>query len=225
MKTWDYYGQLDPYYGVLSDEQFRHARMDDVARDQFFRSGEASIEQLIPTIERALGPIRRGAALDYGCGVGRLTRALASRFEHVHAVDISEHMLQEARRNLSAHQNVEFERADAMADSRVDLIVSKIVFQHILPKTGLLTLGRLASRLADGGGAIIDFPVRHTGSVARRLLRRLRPWLPSAEPLIPMYIYDLDEIQQVLRSAGCTRVHFERVAVPSFEKAVVVFGR
>ena len=43
----------------------------------------------------------RRAALDYGCGVGRLTLPLAERCEHVYGVDVSPSMLREAARNAA----------------------------------------------------------------------------------------------------------------------------
>ena len=41
---------------------------------------------------------RRDRALDFGCGVGRLTRALGTRFESALGVDISAGMIEQARR-------------------------------------------------------------------------------------------------------------------------------
>ena len=41
--------------------------------------------------------VSRGRALDFGCGAGRLTRALAARFESVVGVDVADAMLDKAR--------------------------------------------------------------------------------------------------------------------------------
>lgn len=43
-------------------------------------------------------PRERGVALDFGCGVGRLTRALAAFFDRATGVDISSSMIEEAKK-------------------------------------------------------------------------------------------------------------------------------
>lgn len=47
---------------------------------------------------RAVGPARRGLALDFGCSVGPLTQALARHFDRVAGADISDTVLGHARR-------------------------------------------------------------------------------------------------------------------------------
>ena len=44
MGTWDYYGKHDPYYGVLSHEEFRGGALDAAAREKFFASGVGVVE-------------------------------------------------------------------------------------------------------------------------------------------------------------------------------------
>lgn len=225
MKTWDYYGKHDPYFGVLSSEEFRSARLDESARQRFFASGAELVDRLIALSEQAVGPVTGGVALDYGCGVGRLSRRLADRFRHVIAVDISPHMLDEARRNLAERSNVSFELATSPSSAGVDFLMSKIVFQHIAPRQGLEILDRLTRRLLPGGSGIIDLPVRYTGGWLRRSLRPLRALLPFGEPVIAMHVYDLAAVTAVLRNAGCDKVVVERTAATLFEKATVMFRR
>ncbi|MEZ0334809.1 MAG: methyltransferase domain-containing protein [Gemmatimonadales bacterium] len=54
------------------------------------------MDRLIAAAEEVFGPFRRNIALDFGCGVWRLTRPLSERFQHVIGVDISSSMLDEA---------------------------------------------------------------------------------------------------------------------------------
>src|SRR5437868_3435384 len=47
-------------------------------------------------------PRRRGTALEIGCGVGRVARHLAEAFDHVAAIDLSQGMIDEAKRRTSS---------------------------------------------------------------------------------------------------------------------------
>lgn len=225
MKTWDYYGKRDPYYGVLSADEFRSGRMDAGARQRFFDSGEEQVKQFVAIAEESFGALKHGTALDYGCGVGRLTRALAGRFERVIAVDISSDMLAEAQRNLADRQNVHYEQAGAMGADAADFLMSKIVFQHVKPALGLSILGTLAQRLSERGVGVIDVPVAYAGGLLRRSLRALRPAWRFGEPVIPMSVYELDQLEATLRAAGVRQVHVRKVAAPPFEKAILSFCR
>jgi SAM-dependent methyltransferase len=221
MSVWEHYGKNDPYYGVLSCQEYRAGALDEEARRKFFLSGVEVVDGFIALAEETFGPLRFGTALDYGCGVGRLTRRLAERFGEVVGVDISTHMLEEAGRNLAEQGNARFEPAGAMGATPVDFIMSKIVFQHIPPAEGVRVL---AGRLAPGGTGILDLPIRYTGGRIRRLLSTVRGLLPSREPIIPLHIYDLDAIRAVLARTGC-QMREKISSMPLYEKAVVIFHR
>ena len=62
-------------------------------REEFFRTGEVEIEELMARAEELGRPVGRASALDFGCGVGRLTRALSAHFESCLGLDISETMV------------------------------------------------------------------------------------------------------------------------------------
>ena len=115
-KSWETLGRTDPYYGVLTSERFRSKNLDASARDEFFASGSQSMVDLLKNIEGKLGPIARGSALDFGCGVGRLVLPLAAElgFESATGVDISPSMLAEARKNAdrAGLKNIEFVVSD-----------------------------------------------------------------------------------------------------------------
>lgn len=222
MGTWEYYGKHHPYYGVLSYSEFRAGVLDEEAKQKFFASGVEVVDNFIAHAEKAYGPLRYGTALDYGCGVGRLTRRLAERFQRVIGVDISSEMLEEARRNLSEYGNVTLEQAGSESTTPLDFVLSKIVFQHIPSGEGFRILERLATRLSPGGVGILDLPVRYTGGRLRRALSAVRSLLPVGEPVMPLHIYDLSKLEAMLNRAGC-ETRAELSPTPVFEKAVVVF--
>jgi SAM-dependent methyltransferase len=111
-------------------------------------------------------PTRHGRALDFGCGVGRLTRALAPRFERVVGLDISEPMLERARAACEGLDNVSFELNLAsdlarLDDGSFDLVLSLITLQHVSDRGALESYIReLVRVLAPGGVAIFQLPTR-----------------------------------------------------------------
>ena len=95
-RDWETWGADDPYYGVLTHAQFRKGAID-AHRDEFFASGTAFVTDLLARYQHHCGELPRGRALDFGCGVGRLTLAFAPHFAHVDGLDVSPSMLAEAR--------------------------------------------------------------------------------------------------------------------------------
>lgn len=94
--------------------------------------------------ERILGPMERLGAkpfgwssiVDIGCGVGRFALPMACRFQHVHAVDISEKILDEAKTYCRSARNVSFHLNDGESlkefrDDSVDYAFCGGVLQHI----------------------------------------------------------------------------------------------
>ena len=77
-------------------------------RSAFFATGEAEIAHVLAVADGLRPVARTGRALDFGCGVGRLTRALGTRFERAVGVDISEAMVAQARRLNEAFPTCEF---------------------------------------------------------------------------------------------------------------------
>jgi SAM-dependent methyltransferase len=131
-KQWEDLGAHDPYWAVLTHPDKKGGRWD---KDQFFQTGVAEIAELEQKLANVGLVSNRRAALDYGCGVGRLTRALAARFEKVTGVDISQAMLDEARANTRESGNVELVRGTGMdlraiPSESIDLVYSNIALQH-----------------------------------------------------------------------------------------------
>jgi hypothetical protein len=58
----------------------------------------------------------------------------------------------------------------------------------------------------------------------RALLRAAQRFWPFGEPIIPMYTYDPQAVQQLLESERC-EVRLHNVETDRFEKAIVVFRK
>src|SRR5438874_3726350 len=77
---------------------------------------------------------RGGTCIEVGCGPGRMTGALAERFDRVLALDVSPAMLEHARAAVP-DKRVEFravsgERLDGVDDAIAGTLVCYLVLQH-----------------------------------------------------------------------------------------------
>lgn len=176
-RAWQKWGEMDPFYGVLTDEKYRSQAVES-NRDVFYDSGEEYIASRLAKIERHLGAIHKGSALDFGCGVGRLVFPLARRFDRVTGVDISEGMLSEARRQAMqlGYGNTTFVASDdhlTQATGQYDFVTSYIVLQHIPVSRGMAIIDQLLGRLADAGTVNLHFSIDRSDST----LQKVRYWL------------------------------------------------
>ncbi len=108
----------------------------------------------------------RTAALDFGCGVGRLTAALSKHFTTVTGVDISQPMLDRARTLLADQPACTFirnDRADlsAFADGSFDLVYSSLVLQHMPPDLAAGYLLEFVRVVRPGGSVVVVVPEAH----------------------------------------------------------------
>src|SRR5580658_8467087 len=93
-RHWDALARDDPFWAVLTESQKQGNRW---AIDEFFSTGVAEVEKDVARARECAPGLRMGSALDFGCGAGRLTQALARHFERVCGVDISGRMVALAR--------------------------------------------------------------------------------------------------------------------------------
>jgi len=226
--SWEKWGRENPYYGVLSQDKFRQKNLDRDRKAEFLASGATHIERVTRLIAARFGPPgSRKAALDFGCGVGRLVIPLARYYEKAVGVDISPSMLKIAAENCaeSGLGNCSFVRSDDLLSEvrdEFDFIHSYIVFQHIPTQRGEQLIGQLVRRLSQGGLLAIHFPIQCTLSKARRTLRLLaQNFYPALvmrnlllrrkwnEPHMQMNLYDLNRILASLLALGIKDVVIE----------------
>ncbi len=100
-KNWDQFGKQDPLWAIMTWEGKKGNRWNP---EEFFEIGKQEIKDVMQYVEKLGLFQQRGRALDFGCGVGRLTQALASYFDEVVGVDIAPSMVMLAKQyNHLAH--------------------------------------------------------------------------------------------------------------------------
>ncbi|HKP17644.1 MAG TPA: class I SAM-dependent methyltransferase [Gaiellaceae bacterium] len=134
-------------------------------------------EELAGFLGRLGADPRGGLCVELGCGPGRMTAALAERFDQVLALDVSPAMLERARGSVQAG-NVEFravsgESLDGVDAGVADAVVCYLVLQHVPSARVVRSYFREFARvLAPGGEAFVQIPV--LTAAAGRIRRAVR---------------------------------------------------
>lgn len=203
-RNWESFGVTEPYWSVLTNPAFLRNSLDKNI-DTFFEHGRIDIERLLAFVSRAgIRPNKFSRALDFGCGVGRLTFAIAAESEAVVGVDISESHLIEARKAAVSAQmaNVEFKLIRTLSDidqlGVFDLIISRLVLQHNPPPVMASIFAKLLSRLMSGGVAVIQMPTY----IAQQRFSVLE-YMTSSEIPMEMNALPQHEIFRIISEQGC----------------------
>jgi ubiquinone/menaquinone biosynthesis C-methylase UbiE len=173
-QDWNELAQLDPHWAILTSPGKRFRRWDS---DEFFATGTAEAEAFMRRAAELGVPNERGRALDFGCGLGRMTRALAQRFDECIGVDISEEMVRGARDANAGVEGLSFvvNHADDLSrfpDASFDLVYSMIVLQHVPDRGAIESYVREFCRvLRPGGLAVFSLP-SHIPAIFRLQWRR-----------------------------------------------------
>lgn len=182
-EAWNTFGEKDAMWAVLTHPERAGGRWDEA---EFFATGEREIAEVMQLAARFGLPEKKGTALDFGCGVGRLSQALGDHFESVTGVDIAPSMLELAERankkaNVTFVNNV---RPDLsmFADDSFDFVYTTIVLQHMPPELALRYTEEFARILRPGGLMVFTVPTGTSDTVVGRLYRVL------PRPVIHAYI-------------------------------------
>jgi ubiquinone/menaquinone biosynthesis C-methylase UbiE len=173
-RDWNELAELDPYWAILTSPGTRFGGWDS---DAFFATGEAEIDAVMRRAAQLGHPAGHDRALDFGCGLGRLTRPLAGRFRECVGVDISEGMVSQARRLNADVPRATFvvNAADDLRhfdEASFDLVYSVIVLQHV-PDRGAIEsyIAEFCRVLRPGGLAVFQLP-SHIPKIFRLQWRR-----------------------------------------------------
>jgi ubiquinone/menaquinone biosynthesis C-methylase UbiE len=160
-RNWDELAEMDPLWAVLSFQEYGFGKWDT---RQFFRTGDEEISKVMQACLQLGYPKETHNALDFGCGVGRCTRALSKYFKQCHGVDLSEKMISRASELNSSISNCIF-HVNHEADLRIfsddcfDMIYATAVLQHI-PNSVLIRnyISEFLRILRPGGILVFQLP-------------------------------------------------------------------
>jgi SAM-dependent methyltransferase len=129
-QDWEELARVDPCWAIVSDPARRFGNWDG---DEFFRSGELQFAEVMRVADRLGYPAERSRVLDFGCGIGRVTRAMAPYFEKCYGLDISDNMVTQARELNRAWPRCEFQSGGDLGtfpDDHFDMVYCHTVLQH-----------------------------------------------------------------------------------------------
>jgi ubiquinone/menaquinone biosynthesis C-methylase UbiE len=227
-RHWNRFARVDPFWAVLTDPT-KVGRRWEV--EEFFKTGRDAIEVQVRAVREQLPQLGRRRALDFGCGVGRLSQALADHFDEVEGVDIAEDMLAHAQRHnrhgsrVTYHHNT---RADLqfLPDNRFDFILSDITLQHVEPQYARAYIAEFVRVCAPGGAISFQLPSwippgdrpekfkfswypPTLWTRIRRFTRRGWDRYFPSNPIMEVHAIPQEEVRQILESAGATVVAVE----------------
>ncbi len=211
-ENWNRFGQTDPFWAVLAWPGMEQGQWDPEA---FFATGREEIAQVMAMLTDLGLVLGRESALDFGCGVGRLTQALADHFQQVHGVDISESMLALAR-ELNQHGDrcqYHLNPRDDLSlfpDDAFDFVYSNITLQHMPPRFARKYILEFMRVLRPGGVAVFQIPSRPR-SALQRALQPVKPtriwrWYQKLRygdaPVMNMYGIPRPQVVDLIQARG-----------------------
>ena len=175
-RAWNEIARTDPFWAALTEAEKQAGKWK---LPDFFETGVKEISALIQYIDELGVKIPRRRALDFGCGPGRLTQALATYFDQVDGLDISSSMIELARRlnrqggKCAYHVN-EKDDLRIFPDKTFELVYSNLTLQHMEPQYAKRYIREFVRVLTPNGLAVFQLPSRRTD-----ILGRLKTIVPS----------------------------------------------
>lgn len=155
-EEWDKRARSDAFYYVSSFSK----EWDD---ELFYKWGEIQTQMVVDKFfQRLKIDTSDLVMLEIGCGAGRMTRALSSRFRNVFAYDVSTGYVRIAREKNNHLKNVAFFVNDGlsfpeMKDKSIDFVFSGWTMQHMPTKEVVIkNVMEIARVLKSGGFYKID---------------------------------------------------------------------
>ncbi len=187
-REWQRLGRTDPLWAVLSRPERKYGSWEEDTAG-FLDSGRLEVDHDLALAREVVPDLSPDRILDFGCGAGRTTRALARHGRLCVGVDISESMLAAARSLSAADGPTEdggprtgFLLADtrglrSLRDGVFDLVYSRYVLQHLPDRDAIAAIvSELGRTLRPGGALVFQLPDRLPWQVRlqpRRSLYRL----------------------------------------------------
>ena len=218
---WKMWGRTDPLWAVSAWKGKNKGGPSPWTDREFYELGRSDWSDFF--VHWAKYGIDNRVGLEIGCGAGRLTGPMADYFHTVHALDVSEGMIDYARTHVTG-ENVSFHIVTGteipLHDASVTAVFSTHVFQHLDSIDDAGSYFREIHRVLGMGGSmmvhlpILVWPVDAGRSVRLhyqcirflagfgKALRRRAISRGRFIPFMEMRAYPLEYLYDTLRECG-----------------------
>lgn len=175
-RNWEGLAQADPLWAICTDPKKRNKQW---TKEDFFATGRKELEAVLAYAARiGIRIDQTSPALDFGCGIGRLTRALAQYFPECVGVDISPTMINLAQElnHYLPHCNFllnEDAGLKSLPDNYFGFIYTSLVLQHIAKPCSHEYLAELIRVLKPAGVFIFQVPEKLQANSLTKIRTRL----------------------------------------------------
>ncbi len=209
-RQWERNAEIDPLWTIITRPDRRNRRWRE---DEFFATGKEVLDHHLQRLKSEGIEVKFGCALDFGCGVGRLTRALSLKFAQATGVDVSERMLALAQNLNKEHANLSFVHNVAtdlscFPSGSFDFVYCLITLQHMPSDLALAYFSEFLRVTRPGGLVLVQLVTHKTPglwywppSLLRRLWRSLNSillWSPHME----MHVFEEAKVHALAAQAG-----------------------
>ena len=223
-KEWEDMGLYDPLWAVVSHPEKRDNQWN---LNDFIQTGKITVQRYCDLINRYVHrqpPFDR--VLDFGCGVGRLSRAWSACAYHVVGIDISSSMIAKAWEINTEISNLEFiinqaQDLRVFGDGSFDLVMSHICLQHMpwrLQELYISEFARVCRRLG-----IVTFQLPASGKkmflkqirkyvvdmLPMGLGKKYRKWRHGNPSVMDMFFTSPEQVELLAKQLGLELLHKE----------------
>ena len=214
MKNWEGLAQNDALWSILTDKTQKGEKWD---KSQFFDSGKLEVDNIMTYLkEQNIQPIDFDLVMDFGCGAGRISRALSHHFNKVVGVDASPTMISlatEENKGFASKINFTLNQSEDLKqfpNNSFSMTFTVITLQHIPSEQSIGFISEFIRLIKPGGLVVFQVPTKDVRELS--LLQRLRTLLRIRERLallgigrgFNMDMHPISEgvVKQVVKKAG-----------------------
>ena len=187
-QNWDTMGKHDAMWAILTQDDKSGNRWNE---SEFFQTGVNDFKRVMENDQRCNIVLSQNKALDFGCGIGRLTQPLCTYFNSAAGVDIAPSMIEQARLHNSYGDKCTYylnEKDDLsiFKNGEFDFIYSLIVLQHMHPRFSRNYIKEFIRLLSPEGIAYFQLPAKYLGQKKKGLKHLLKE---VVKKILPVSIY------------------------------------